>query len=127
MGDTAQFNKQIQDQLTADLAEARVEYCNAVKIEKEAKEAYKRRMALRSIPAAQHNAADKKLLEKTVAKHKQRWNRKRQDRKAARKEYEEAHKSFEAFKDDEQKGLVRDNDIQKHGSQYRTKWTHLPE
>ena len=66
-------------------------------------------------------------MKKSVAKWKKRLATKKTERKQARKDYEEAHKSFEAFKDEEQRGHVRDNDIQKQGSQYKTKWTHLPE
>ena len=80
-----------------------------------------------AIPVSQRSAADRKIMVKTLIQWKKRWTDKKSDRKQARKEYDEAHKAFEAFKDDEQRGVVRDNDIQKQGSQYKTKWTHLPE
>lgn len=127
VGDTNQFNKAVRDQLTTDLKEARIEFTDAVKSETKVKEKYQRRLALRTIAPAQQSNADKLLMEKPVSKWKKRLRKKINARKQARKDYEEAHKALDSFKDEEQRGHVRENDIQKQGSQFKTKWTHLPE
>ena len=125
VGDATQFNKALQDQLTADLTESRLEYLEAVSTEKRVKEKYKRRLELRS-STTQRVPTDRKLMKHSVSVWKQRYRKKASERKTARKEYEEAHKAFESFKDEEIKGHIRENDVQKQGSQYRAKWTHLP-
>ena len=63
----------------------------------------------------------------SVATWKKRYRDKATERKTARKDYDEAHKAFDAFREDETRGHIKDNDITKHGTQYKTKWTHLPE
>lgn len=127
MGDTQKFNQAVQNQLAADLKEARIEYLEAVEVEQRVKQKCQRRIALRTIDAASHTAADKALMKKSAAQWKKRHKEKIAARKQARKDYDDAHKALDSFREEEQRGHVRDYDIQKIGSQYRTKWTHLPE
>ena len=64
VGDQTQFNKALQDQLTADMTETRLEYLAAVKKETLVKAKYHRRRDIRSLPEAQLTADDRKLKRK---------------------------------------------------------------
>lgn len=47
-------------------------------------------------------------------------------RQNAKKEMDESYKAFDAHRDEEAKGFVKENDIVKIGTQYKANWTHLP-
>ena len=109
------------------MTDSRIEYLEAVKKENLVKTKYMRRKEIRQLPDARLSAMDRRIKTRSVAKWKKRYRTASQARKTARKDYEEAHKAFDAFREDESRGHIRDNNIIKQGSQYRTKWTHLPE
>ena len=94
--------------------------------ESAAKTQHKRRKFLKDNPKENKTAADKSLCGKTTTHYHDEWRAKVAVRKIAKKDYDEAAKALESHKDDELKGFVKENDIQKVGNQYRTMWTHLP-
>ena len=125
-GDSTEFHKELHDQLAADMAESRLEYNEALASEGAVKINYKRAKFLKDNPTVQKTPSDAKITKHTVIQWRKRYKTKVAERKAAKKEYDEAQKAMESFKEEDAKGHVRENDIQKHGSQYRTVWSHLP-
>ena len=64
VGDETQFQKALQDQLTADMTETRLEYLEAVKKETLAKAKYLRRKEIRTWSEDQLSASDRRLKTK---------------------------------------------------------------
>ena len=126
VGDTAAFHNTVKEHLLLDVAESQEELNTAILEESAAKSAHKRRKFLKENPKEIKTAADKSLCAKNVTHYYDDWKAKSAVRKTAKKEYDEAAKALESHKDDEVKGFVKENDIQKVGNQYRTMWTHLP-
>lgn len=126
VGDTAAFHTTIKEHLLLDVTEAQEELNTAILEESSAKTAHKRRKFLKDNPKEIKTKADKDLCLKATSIYHTEWKEKSVIRKAAKKEYDEAAKALEGHKEDELKGFVRENDIQKDGSQYKTLWTHLP-
>ena len=125
-GDTEAFQLKVKDQLLTDYAEAQEEYNQAILVEAEAKKKYKRRKFLKENPKEVKTKEDRTLVQRETSQYHTDWRTLVDKRKAAKKESDEAYKSLEAHKDEEAKGFVRENDIQKVGSQYKASWTHLP-
>ena len=126
VGDTAAFHNTIKEHLLLDVAETQEELNTAILQESAAKTAHKRRKFLKENPTEIKTPKDRDLCSKPTSWYHDDWKAKSTVRKNAKKEYDEAAKALESHKDDELKGFVKENDIQKVGSQYRTMWTHLP-
>ena len=126
MGDTAAFHVKIKEQLVTDLREAQEEYNVQTLAEDQAKANYKRRAFLKENPKEVTTSKDRHLCSKETSTYKTEWEAVKQKRRAAKKEFDEAHKALESHKEEELSGFARENEIEKVGSQYRTTWTHLP-
>ena len=126
VGDTAAFHNTIKEHLLLDVAETQEELNTAILEESSAKATHKRRKFLKDNPKEIKTTADKNLCAKNTTHYYDEWRAKNAIRKTAKKDYDEAAKALESHKDDELKGFVKENDIQKVGNQYRTMWTHLP-
>ena len=126
VGDTAAFHNTIKEHLLLDVAETQEDLNNAILEESAAKTAHKRRKYLKENPKEIKTSADRNLCSKQVSHYYDDWKAKNTVRKTAKKDYDEAAKALDSHKDDEIKGFVKENDIQKVGNQYRTMWTHLP-
>ena len=125
-GDTQAFQQKVKDQLITDYSEAQEEYNAAILEESKAKTDFKRRKFLKENPKTKMSKTDKELASKETSHWQKIWEDKKTARRNAKKESDEAYKALETHKDEEAKGFVRENDIQKVGSQYKTSWTHLP-
>ena len=126
VGDTAAFHNTVKEHLVLDVSETQEDLNTAIMEESAAKTQHKRRKFLKDNPKESKTAADKALCAKTTTHYHDEWRAKVAVRKVAKKDYDEAAKALESHKDDELKGFVKENDIQKVGNQYRTMWTHLP-
>ena len=126
VGDTAAFHNTIKEHLLLDVAESQEELNTAILKESSAKADYKRRKFLKENPKEIKTSADQSLCSKQTTWYHDDWKAKSLVRKNAKKDYDEAAKALDSHKEDELKGFVKENDIQKVGNQYRTMWTHLP-
>ena len=112
--------------MVEDYQEAQENYNLATLEESKAKLDYKRRKFLKENPKETKSKQDKQLVTKETSVYHTEYRTKMKARQAAKKEADEAYKALEEHKDEEAKGFVRENDIQKVGSQYKASWTHLP-
>ena len=126
VGDTASFQQKIKEQLVMDLREAQEEYNSLTLEEDQAKIKLKRRAFLKENPKEVKTSKDRQLCSQETTKYKNDLVAIKTRRKAAKKEFDEAHKALESHKEEEASGFSRENDIEKVGNQYRTTWTHLP-
>ena len=110
----------------ADVADCRMEYNEALAAERKAQKAYRRVAHLKMNPTEPRSDEDEKLLKHSPKSWKKRYKTKAAARKQAKKEYDDAQKSLEAFKEEDAKGFLRENDIQRNGSQYTSLWSNLP-
>ena len=125
-GDTVAFQTKIKEQLVTDLRESQQELNDAILEESAMNVDHKRRKYLKENPKEVKSSKDKALCAKETSWYKGELERLKTARRAAKKEFDEATKALDAHKEDESKGFVRENDIQKVGNQYKATWTHLP-
>ena len=125
-GDTGDFQSKVKEQLAQDLAESQEEYNAAILAEVDAKADLKRHKYLKLHPKEVKSKADRNIMKKDLSVYEADFQAKKAARKAAKKEVDEAFKSLDTHKEDENKGFVRENDIVKVGTQYKASWTHLP-
>ena len=126
VGDTAAFHVKIKEQLVTDLREAQEEYNAQTLAEDQAKTDHKRRAFLKENPKEVNCPKDRQLCSRETSWYKTEWETVKAKRRAAKKEFDEAHKALDSHKEEELSGFSRDNDVEKVGSQYRTTWTCLP-
>ena len=126
IGDTENFHNQVRDQLQLDYTEAQQDYNTATLEESSAKADHRRRKFLKENPKETKTKADRKLLAYDVDYYYDIWQAKRKTRQNAKKEMDESYKAFDAHREEEAKGFVKENDIVKIGTQYKANWTHLP-